>query len=139
MLCDGYLNKIFSLRMKEDTDYQLWIDCENIDEELSQKEHQEALDYMLHYNESDIKALEDLYTKLRPWMTSHPNLGLFVDDNDPMCPHCLSKNIEEDGEYTTDVSIFPAYRCFGCGAIPRGRKSKVGLEKRKGLLISTAR
>lgn len=126
-----YLNKIFSLRMKDETDYQLWIDCEAGD--------QEALDYMLKYNESDILALEDLYVQLRPWMTSHPNLGLYVDDSDPMCPHCMSKDLEEDGEYRTDVSVFQAYRCNACGALPRGRKSKVSLEKRQGLLISTAR
>jgi len=136
-----YLNKIFSLRMKDETDYQLWVDCEggNEDEPLTLHEHQEALNYMMKYNKSDILALEDLYVQLRPWMTSHPNLGLYVDDNDPMCPHCLSKDLEEDGEYRTDVSVFPAYRCNSCGALPRGRKSKVSVEKRKGLLISTAR
>ena len=126
-----YLNSIFSLRMKEDTDYQLWIDCE--------AGETEALAYMLHYCESDIKALEDLYITLRPWMTSHPNLGLYVDDDNPMCPHCMSTKIIEDGVYTTNVSMFVAYRCLKCGATPRGRKTLVSKEKRDGLLISTTR
>jgi hypothetical protein len=131
-----YLNSIFSLRMKEDTDYQLWIDCEEGDKE--------ALAYMLHYCESDVLALEDLYLKLRPYMTSHPNLGLYVDDEDPMCPHCYSKEIIRDGVYkdavyTTNVSVFPAYRCLKCGATPRGRKTIVSKEKRDGLLVSTVR
>jgi hypothetical protein len=126
-----YLNKIFSLRMKEDTDFQLWIDCENGEKE--------ALAYMLHYNESDINALEDLYLKLRPYMTSHPNLGVYVDDTSPMCPHCQSTDLVRDGIYTTNVSVFPAYRCLNCGATPRGRTSTLDIEKRKELLISTAR
>jgi len=127
------MNSIFSLRMKEDTDYQLWIDCEG--------GKTKALKYMLYYCESDVGALEDLYLKLRPFMTSHPNLALYVDDEDPMCPYCLSKEIIEEGEYTTNISVFPAYRCLNpkCGATPRGRKSKVSKEKRKRLLISTVR
>lgn len=126
-----HLTRIFSLRMKEDTEFQLWIDCEEGDKK--------ALAYMQHYNESDIWALQDLYLKLRPYMTSHPNLSLFVDDENPRCPHCLSEELIEDGSYTTDVSVFPAYRCLKCGATPRGRKSKLSKEKRSGLLVSTAR
>jgi len=126
-----YINSIFSLRLKEDTDYQLWIDCENGDEE--------SLAYMVHYCESDVKALVDLYEKLRPYMTSHPNVSLYIDDDDPRCPHCGSTKVVKDGTYTTNVSVFVAYRCLDCGATPRGRKSIVSKEKREGLLVSTVR
>ena len=125
-----YLNSIFSLRMKDKTDNQLWIDCE--------EGVQEGLDYMLEYNRSDIYALEDLYLEIRPWMTSHPNLAIFVDEAVEMCPHCES-HVEKDGYYTTDVSKFQQYRCVGCGAVPRGRKNLLSKEKRDSLLISTAR
>ena len=126
-----FLASEFSLRKKEHTEFALWVDCEHGDPK--------ALAYMNHYNESDIWALQDLYLKIRPWVSSHPNLGLFIDDNDPMCPYCMSKDLVEDGEYKTSVSSFQCYRCQECGATPRGRTSSVSKEKRVGLLISTAR
>ena len=100
---------------------------------------EESLAYMVHYCESDVKALVDLYEKLRPYMTSHPNVSLYIDDDDPRCPHCGSTKVVKDGTYTTNVSVFVAYRCLDCGATPRGRKSIVSKEKREGLLVSTVR
>ena len=124
-----YLNSLFQLKRKEDTDYQLWIDCEEGDPK--------ALAYMLHYNKSDVVALEQLYLELRPYLSNHPNVGLYVDDEDRMCPHCQSRKVEQDGHYYTNISKFPLYRCGECGALSRGRFSEISKEKREKLLVST--
>jgi len=65
-----YLTTMFSLRKRIQNYQQLWVDCE--------AGKQEALDYMLFYNESDINALEDLYLRIRPYIKSHPNLGVMI-------------------------------------------------------------
>ena len=126
-----YLNSMFSLRLKEDTDYDLWILCEEGD--------QESLDYMFFYNKSDEKALEELFLKLRPYFVGVPNLGVYVEDTDPMCPLCLSKDIIEDGNYTTGVSVFKSYRCLSCGGLSRGRESSLNKIKRRDLLVPVVR
>ena len=147
-----YLNSIFSLRMKKETDYQLWKDCEGWKvktqffgddiypfEPIPKEIQEEALEYMLHYCKSDVKALEDLYIRLRPYITSFPNLGLYIDDEEPMCPYCMSRDLMEEGFYTTQVSKFQSYRCLRCGALSRGRKSLLTKEKRDSLIVSAAR
>lgn len=127
-----YLNTLFSLRKKDKTEFELWIKCEEGDKK--------SLDYMLQYNRSDVIALEELYLKIRPWMTSHPNLALYVDDEEMMCTKCLSKNLTRDGSYGTPANRFPEYRCNDCLSIVRSRFSEItSKEKRRNLLVSIAR
>jgi len=52
------------------TGFQLWVDCMANDPA--------AWDLMMRYNKHDVVLTEQLYTKLRGWMTSgHPNVGMF--------------------------------------------------------------
>lgn len=127
-----HLTKTFGLSQKEDTDFSLWVDCCNGDKE--------ALGYMLKYNKSDILALEGLYLFLRPWMTSHPNLGLYCDHDGEICPSCGCESIDwRINEYYTPAGKYNAFRCNECGAIGRSRFSALKSEERKVLTISTAR
>lgn len=59
---------------KLDTDFQLWIDCMH--------GVQGAWDYMVEYNKFDVKLLEEVYLKLRPYDKSHPHLGLYYEASD---------------------------------------------------------
>lgn len=116
---------------KMDTNFDLWRRCVNGDNS--------ALDKMLKYNKQDVLVLEDVYMALRPWMKSHPNLGLFVEANNPICPNCGSLKLRYRGYYNTQVSRFRAFQCRGCGAIGRLRKSTVTKNARKNLAMSVAR
>lgn len=102
-----YLGQILGVGRKIDTDFKLWEDC--------LKGDPSALDTMLRYNEQDVKLLEDVYLKMRPYITSHPNIGIYITDT-PSCPVCASVKLETKGRYVTQHNIYAAFRCTDCGA-----------------------
>ena len=114
-----YLVQEFCGESKLKTGFSLWKKCDNGDKE--------ALKKMNEYNIHDVLILEDFYLKIRPWIRSHPNMGLYNTDEfeNDICPTCGSTELIECGEYQTQVSLFTAYRCESCGALGRGRKSIV--------------
>jgi len=95
---------------------------------------QDALDQMMMYNEHDVKILEDLYLILRPWISNHPNMGLFIESNKPVCSTCGHETFEYIGDYVTNLSKFPGHRCDSCGSIFRERKSVIPKQVRKHLM-----
>lgn len=125
------LAKVFGFEPKIDVSFALWEKAVNGDKK--------ALADMEIYNRQDVILLEDVYLKLRPWIKGHPNVGLFIDSNEAICPACGSKHLTWDGHYFTHVSKFPAFKCDECGAVGRARQSVIPLEKRKGLVVSVVR
>jgi len=101
-----FLTKKFKLQEKKATGgIDLWIEV--------QKGNQEAIDKMLDYNIHDVKGLEDMYLKIRPYIKNHPNLGVLLDED--VCPNCASPNLlETDSEYFTSANRFPVLRCGDC-------------------------
>jgi DNA polymerase elongation subunit (family B) len=127
-----YLGKLFFKRGKIETDYDLWIKCEEGDKE--------SLDKMVAYNQEDIRLLEDLYLELRPFIKSHPNIGVVIDAQEPCCPNCGSFEFEEgEGYYTTPQNRYISVRCKSCGAVNRKKDSLLTADQRKNLIVPTAR
>lgn len=128
-----YVNKILGLDTKnESSDFELWKACINGDKK--------ALDRMLKYNVNDVKILEETYLRIRNWITSHPNVGLHIDDNIRACPTCGSESLIETGKcYTTQVNQYIELRCNDCGSLSRSRISVTTLNKKRNLLISVAK
>lgn len=119
----------FGIEHKSDTDFNLWKRC------LAGE--QEALDYMEAYNIKDVEILEKVYLKLRPWIKNHPNISLYLENEDETCPHCGSSNLADTGTYSyTNVSKFSNVRCMDCGGLARRRTSDYPKEKRKQLVVS---
>jgi len=119
------LAKLFKLGEKKKTDFELWTRCVNGDNE--------ALKYMEEYNQGDVSLLEEVYLKLRPWIKGHPNLGLFVESDVPVCPNCGSENVKWTGKfYFTQTGKYETYRCE-CGAYGRSRTNAYDKELRKSL------
>jgi len=100
-----FLTKYFELPNKLSTDFQLWIDCEaGVPDKLQE---------MVKYNRHDVMGLEQLYLKLRPYIRSHPNLGVLMDED--VCPNCGESDLTEtDSEYFTSSYKYPIYRCNNC-------------------------
>lgn len=123
------LAKIFGFDAKKDTDFDLWKSCVAGDEE--------SLRYMQEYNIGDTYLLEKIYLKLRPWIRNHPNIGLYVDSRESLCPNCGSSNLTwlPDKFHYTGVSKFPLFVCK-CGAYGRSRTSIVSKEVKKDLVVS---
>ena len=127
-----YLGQLMTRKQKIETDFGLWKRCVNGDKE--------SLKYMLEYNEQDVLLLEDVYVELRPWIRSHPNMGIYMNTDKPVCDNCGSVNLLwENKYYTTMASKFAAFRCNECGAPNRCRYTALTREQRKNLLVSTAR
>lgn len=125
-----YVNKLLNLTRKADTGgFELWEKCYKGDEK--------SLVKMEKYNIKDVKILEETYLRIRAWIKPHPNLGLFIlDDEKEHCPSCGSDNIQKDGIYRTYANNYEAFRCGNCGAVGRMRKSSVTVNERRRLTLS---
>lgn len=122
------LAKVFGFEPKMHTNLQLWTDCVN--------GKIKALKYMEKYNRYDVELLEAVYLKLRPWMWRHPNLGLYTENENPVCPKCGSTAMKTSGHYFTSVSKFETLSCQECGSLARKRQNVYPKELRKHLLTT---
>ena len=144
----NWLSQLLINKKKLDTKFELWARCSNpvlkIDTKgkaityTTVKDQSDAIDEMLEYNKNDVLLTEEVYIELRPWMTSHPNLGLYVETDEEVCPLCMSSELKWLGYYITPANRFRSFRCE-CGAIGRARKSDVMADERQRLTISVAR
>lgn len=93
----------FGVGTKLKTDFDLWVGCMGGDEE--------SWKYMVDYNKQDINSLEDVYLKMRPYDKSHPNIGLYHDDEFIRCPITGSTDVVKlPGNAYTAMSGFETYR-----------------------------
>jgi len=100
-----YITRLLGVQKKLDTDFQLWVDCMNGDTE--------ALKKMEEYNKHDVLGLEQMYLKLRPYISGHPNIAVMMEEN--VCSTCGSDSLNNVGKYYfTGSSRYELYYCNGC-------------------------
>ena len=129
-----YLTKQFGVTRKADNGgMERWLGC-------MRGNPQDLLD-MEEYNKQDVIATEELYLAMRPWIKTHPNLALYMDNEADTCYKCGSINIlwEDSKFYYTNVNRYPVYRCNDCGSIGRGRHSAMNKDDRKHITSPIAR
>lgn len=85
---------------------KLWFDC--MDGVKS------AWAKMKQYNKQDVVLLEQVYLRLRPWMSQHPNLGVFSDE-EVSCPKCQSTHLQSRGKAITNSGTHNRFQCQDCG------------------------
>jgi hypothetical protein len=125
------LARVFGFKVKIETNFELWKKCVDGDEK--------ALLNMEKYNRRDVEMLEEVYMKIRPWIHSHPNLGLYTESTEPICSNCGSKSITKtDKFYYTMVGKYELFKCE-CGAYIRVRMTSLSKEKGRSLLVSIAK
>lgn len=107
------LGALLGLGRKIDTGgFELWKGCALGDMKSWKK--------MMDYNKQDVVLLEKVYYKLRPWMTTHPNLNL-TEGTLNCCPNCSSSRIQSRGTMVVGrVSIRRRYQCQDCGSWSSG-------------------
>jgi predicted RNA-binding Zn-ribbon protein involved in translation (DUF1610 family) len=130
-----YLAEFFNIGSKhEHPGFLMWENC------MNPKINKPAWNNMERYNRHDIVLLEGVYNYLKPFMSNHPNLALYGNLTDKICPSCLSKNIHKDGvrRTYTNVNVYQRYECNDCGRHWRGSKSLLTKEQRENLLRSPA-
>ncbi len=86
----------------------------------------EAWEQMKEYNAQDVQLLKQLYTKLRPWATNHPNLGLYGDPE--ACPTCTSDNVQRRGFAYAKTQKYQRLHCQDCGSWFQGNLIRKGKE-----------
>lgn len=80
-----------------------------------------AWKHMKKYNKQDIPPLEDIYLKMRPWITNHPNMAR-ISDRPEACPKCSAVNsMKKEGFSYTTVGKKQQYSCTKCGGWCTGR------------------
>ena len=102
---------------KMHTDFNLWKQCMNGDKE--------SLDYMFEYNKKDVDILKQVYIKMLPYITNHPNVANYIGEA-MACTHCgeTEKYEKLDGYYYyTNANKYQLYRCITCGSLFRDRKA----------------
>lgn len=105
--------------------FEMWVKCMAKDRK-SWKE-------MERYNRQDVKILEELYNRLKPWIRCHPNHGAYEDV--ACCPKCGSEDFTRRGVAITSTVKYARYQCKDCGGWFRGRNS-ISLNKERMLNIA---
>lgn len=109
--------------------FELWLEC--------LRGNEEAWSEMREYNIIDVLALEELYIKLRPYDTKHPNLAVYAENKEePVCPKCGGTHVQWRGYAYTSVGKYHRYQCNDCGGWGRGRYSL--LAKNENLIANQA-
>lgn len=99
--------------------HELWIKCLAGDPKAWAK--------MKKYNVQDVRLLEELYEKLKPWIKAHPNVGLYSDGEERVCPTCGSAELERRGYTIKLTGKYQRYRCRGCGSWPTATQRVSGV------------
>lgn len=127
-----YMARIFGCTEKSShkdfPGHSLWVEC--------LKGNNKAWKEMKLYNMQDVETNEELYLKMLPYIKGHPNMGLYLDSEETVCPNCGSSHINYRGYTYTGVSKFHKFQCQDCGAWGRDRTNCLDKDKRKKLATS---
>jgi len=74
--------------------------------------NRKAIKEIVDYNKQDIRVLEDVYLKIRPFVNAHINFNL---ENNDGCPHCGSTKLHSRGVRRTKTRVYRSYQCQDCG------------------------
>lgn len=98
----------------------------------------EAFGRMQTYNDGDVVSLRDLYLRILPWMTQHPNMSAYYQDEVVRCSRCGSTDVHvlEGKFHHTAVSTFNIIRCNTCQGLSRDRANLRSKGKRSNTVIS---
>lgn len=102
--------------------HELWLKCMDGDKT--------AWKTMEEYNIQDVVMLGELYEKLKPWISDHPNMALYVDTDNPVCPNCGGNHLHSRGLSHTNVQSYRRFHCQDCGTWVRGRNTVLTKYKR---------
>ena len=110
-----FLAPYFNIGKKiENAGWPLWVGCMNGDDASWKK--------MRQYCIGDAGLLPKFYETLLPWIDNHPNMNLFVEEENPVCTNCGSKKVTWMGVRRTTTNVYRRAQCQSCGKWMRSRK-----------------
>lgn len=105
--------------------FQLWVDC--MDE--NRPGHERSWKKMEAYNKGDVRLLEKLYRRLRPWIVRHPNMAAMRDEI--ACPKCGSDKVQRRGVQVAQSHRYDRYHCQVCAGWFRSSKPILGRKRQE--------
>jgi len=93
--------------------FKLWVKCMEGDEKAWVK--------MRKYNVQDVLLTEKLYDRLKPWIKSGLNHGLFNEEM--VCVKCGSDDLEKRGFAITSAGKYQRWQCNDCGGWSQEKKA----------------
>lgn len=111
---------------KKHEGHELWIKCMAGDEKAWRR--------MAAYNKRDVRALEELYYRIQPWVPNHPNVALYNDDPEAVgkaCPGCGGVNLKMQGHRYTAIGKYQRFQCADCGKWSSSGKRDAGVDLRE--------
>jgi hypothetical protein len=109
----GHLGEHLGLGGKEATGgFQTWAGCMRGDVK--------AWGIMKKYAKQDVDLLIDVYERLRPWATTHPNRNV-IDATSRACPTCGNNALQKRGTRVTRTMTYQQYQCQRCRSYCRAR------------------
>lgn len=93
---------------------EMWVDVFNGCPKAQKK--------MARYCKGDVELTEDVYEKLRPFISNHPHLAETRRDN---CGACGSSRLQARGFSRTKASVAQRYQCQHCGSWQLGPRRRV--------------
>jgi hypothetical protein len=95
--------------------FDLWRECMAGD--------RKAWNRMKRYNAQDVRLLEKVYERIRPFMRQHPNLNVILNRVEG-CPKCGGTDITQRGYTYTSTGRSKRMQCQTCKAYSSGRHTK---------------
>jgi DNA polymerase III epsilon subunit-like protein len=83
-----------------------------------------AFNRMKRYCAQDVRVLEQVYYKLRPYIRNHPHLSL-MRGNVTGCSNCGGTDLNKEGFNYTRTGRTQQHSCKTCGAWMRGKHEKL--------------
>lgn len=111
----GDLCATLGLPAKGDPGKATWFGCMNGDMAAWKK--------MTRYCKQDVKILEQLYLRMRPWVQHHPSMSV-LSDRPEACPRCLKGPLTARGWSGNNVTRRRKFQCQSCGGYSLGRNSE---------------
>lgn len=95
--------------------FSVWLACIEGD--------QSAWNKLKAYNKQDVRVLEDLYIRMRPWIDNHPPMNLLSGKED-VCPKCMGNNLNPTDKFKVNkTTTVQRYQCGDCGGWAQQRRS----------------
>ncbi len=111
----GFIGPFMGLGTKvEHEGFSLWSKVNNGDVRAQAK--------MARYCKQDVKLLEKLYRKIRPYIRNHPHLGKV---GSTACGACGSNHVQSRGVRRTKSFHIQRLHCQSCGSWQDGKRTKI--------------
>jgi predicted RNA-binding Zn-ribbon protein involved in translation (DUF1610 family) len=118
------LAEFFGIEGKIATTFELWKACVRGEDK--------ALSLMEIYNKKDVSVLEAIFHKLKGYAKGLPNLDMYNDTENPVCPTCGNHSLSwiEGKYFYTQAVRYKVHQCTECGAISRAKKGTPFINKK---------